>query len=352
MALRQANGRLPWHMWPLEERDRQPKVLSNARQRLAAEIRQYVFEQFMFEQQWQALKGYANTRGVKLFGDMPIFVAHDSAEVWAHRDCFELDAQGRMEVVTGVPPDYFSATGQRWGNPHYRWEVLRKQDYDWWVARMETALAHFDLVRIDHFRGFESCWEFPADTEDAQQGHWVSVPGAELFATLTRRLGTLPVVAEDLGLITDEVEALRTDCGFPGMKVMQFGFSGEPENPHLLHMHTRDSVVYTGTHDNDTTVGWFENLEPAVRTRVLSYLGHPVDPMPWPLIRWALASPACLAILPFQDLLMLGSDSRMNLPGTAEGNWRWRFSRDQIPPTRAADVRSLVELYGRVADQS
>ena len=337
-----------WWSWPTGLRDREPQAMAEARARLHERIALVRFEQFLFFTQWAALKAHANARGVRLFGDMPIFVAHDSAEVWAHRDLFSLDERGLPTVVAGVPPDYFSATGQRWGNPLYRWDALQRDGFRFWIDRLCTQLKLFDLVRIDHFRGFEAYWEIPASEPVAVHGRWVQAPGKTLFERLHEVYDPLPVVAEDLGVITAEVEALRDGFGLPGMKILQFAFSGGPTNPYLPYNHPERSVVYTGTHDNDTTVGWFAALPEGERAHVEDFLGRPTEPMPWPLIRCALASPARLAILPMQDLLALDGRHRMNLPGTHEGNWLWRFEWEQVPPVLAARVRHLVSLYGRL----
>ncbi|MEW6354229.1 MAG: 4-alpha-glucanotransferase, partial [Pseudomonadota bacterium] len=315
--------------------------------RLQKHIAQIYFEQFIFFRQWHALKQYANAHGVLIFGDMPIFVAHDSADVWAQRRYFELDDQGRALLVTGVPPDYFSADGQRWGHPHYRWEVMRADGFGYWVERMKVQLQLFDILRIDHFRGFESYWEIPATSATAKEGRWVKAPGDELFQLLQEKFGTLPVVAEDLGLITPEVHALRNKYGFPRMLVLHFAFDGSPENPYVPYRHEVNSVVYTGTHDNDTTLGWFSALPWENKNYVDDYLGAPGEPMPWPLIRCALASVARWAVIPMQDILMLGSEHRMNTPGTSTGNWQWQFSWEQLPLDVPARLHHLSQLYGR-----
>ncbi|HHQ42406.1 MAG TPA: 4-alpha-glucanotransferase, partial [Chromatiales bacterium] len=305
--------------------------------------------QFVFERQWQALRAAAHARGILLFGDLPLFVALDSADVWAHRALFALDAEGRPTRVAGVPPDYFSETGQLWGNPLYEWEAHERERFRWWVERLRTQLARFDLVRIDHFRGLEACWEIPAGARTAMEGRWVPAPGMRLLERLRRAFGGLPLVAEDLGVITPAVEALRERFGLPGMRVLQFAFGGDAANPHLPHNHVPHAVVYTGTHDNDTTVGWHAALEPGARAHLEAYLGGAAGEMPWPLLRMALASVARLAVIPMQDALGLGSEARMNRPGRTEGNWRWRFQWDQVPSDLAARLRGLLGLYGRLA---
>jgi 4-alpha-glucanotransferase len=346
-ALRKENGSRPWWEWEPALRDREPSALEEARARLADDIEQVRFEQFVFARQWTELRVYARGRGVLLFGDMPIFVAHDSAEVWAHREYFKLDARGQPTVVAGVPPDYFSATGQRWGNPLYRWERLKRDGFGWWLERLATELERLDLVRVDHFRGFEACWEIPAADETAVNGRWVKVPGRALFKAMLARFGRLPLVAEDLGLITPAVERLRRGFRLPGMGVLQFAFEGDAANPYLPHHHEPDCVVYTGTHDNDTTRAWFEALPAESQLRVMDYLGFPTEPMPLPLVRAALASVTRLAIVPMQDVLMLGRGHRMNTPGTSSGNWRWRFEWEQLTDETRSWLRRAVKLYGR-----
>lgn len=337
-----------WWEWPEALRERHPQALLEARVRLAGSVEYIKYEQFLFFSQWRHLRQYAREQGVLLFGDMPIFVAHDSAEVWARPEDFDLNPDGTLRVVAGVPPDYFSDTGQRWGNPLYLWDRMRDDAFVFWVDRIRTQLRLFDMVRIDHFRGFESCWEIPAEEEYAINGTWVPADGDALFKRLHQVFGPLPLVAEDLGIITDEVEHLRRKHGLPGMKVLQFAFSGDSDNPYLPFRHGADSVVYTGTHDNDTTLGWYLALEDTSRAYVDNFLGRSKEPMPWPLIRSALASRAALAIIPMQDLLGLDGAHRMNLPGTTKGNWKWRFTWDQMEADLAARVRRRVEMYGRL----
>ena len=342
-AVRASRGEAPWWTWPEALRDRDRAALEGAARRCATAIEMYRFEQFQFHRQWHALKHYANQRDVLLFGDMPIFVAHDSAEVWAHREVFLIDACGRPEVVAGVPPDAFSDTGQRWGTPLYDWVRLAQVDFRWWVDRMATQLGLFDLIRVDHFRGFQAYWEIAASDDTAINGHWVEGPGAELFEALTRQLGPLPLVAEDLGYITPEVHALRERFGYPGMKVLQFAFDNDEHNPHLPSQFVENCVVYTGTHDNDTTLGWYLSLSAHARQRVCEFLGENDADMPWPLLRAASASAARLAMAPMQDLLGLDSTHRMNTPGTVTGNWHWRFTWEQLPAELPGRLRALVE---------
>jgi 4-alpha-glucanotransferase len=348
VVLREAHGHVSWVEWPAALRDRDAAALQAARLQYKDALERVRFEQFVFYRQWQALKEHANRQGILLFGDLPIFVAHDSADVWAQQDYFQLDDSGRPIVVAGVPPDYFSATGQRWGNPHYRWERMQQDGFQWWVVRFKTQFQLFDLVRIDHFRGFESYWEIPAGHDTAMGGRWMPAPGDALFETLHRHFDPLPVVAEDLGLITPEVEAMRLRHGFPGMKILQFAFDGGPANAYLPHNHHHLAVVYTGTHDNDTTVGWYSALPIESRRRVDEYLHSAGEPMPWPMIRAALASVATLAVVPLQDVMALGGEHRMNTPGKPDGNWRWRFTWDQVSGATAPHLRHLTEMYGRL----
>ncbi len=349
MALKSEQEGRSWEAWPAALRDREPGALEAARLRLHQEIAQVEFEQFVFFQQWLKLRHYANERGVLLFGDIPIFVAGDSADVWARQAEFDLTPEGKPRVVAGVPPDYFSATGQRWGNPHYRWDLMAANHFAWWQQRFKGQLALYDWVRIDHFRGFEAYWEIPAHSETAMEGHWVKAPGAALLQCLFDAVpgGRLPLIAENLGIITPEVEALRESFQIPGMLILQFAFDGGPLNPYLPHNHSPNNVVYTGTHDNDTTVSWFEDLPASDKSHVYRYLGQPASVMPDVLVQAALASVARLAILPFQDVLGLGKGHRMNTPGTTANNWHWRFSWDQIPDHKAQALLEVIRLYGR-----
>lgn len=345
-ALRADFSNRAWYDWPPELRNHEAQALAEAQVRLAGALQQVQFEQFLFFRQWLALRHYANERGVLLFGDIPIFVAYDSADVWANRDLFALDEQGRLRVVAGVPPDYFSATGQRWGNPHYDWQVMAADGYRWWLDRIRSQLELFDLMRIDHFRGFEAYWEIDAAADTAVDGRWVAGPGAAFFEALKQAFGDLPLVAEDLGVITPEVTALRRQFGLPGMKILQFAFDGSADNPYLPHNNEPLSVVYTGTHDNNTTVGWYRELSDQQRAYLHQYFSDQ-DPMPWPLVRAALASVSDLAIVPMQDLLALDGSQRMNTPGVAGGNWQWRFTWEQVLPEYAERLGEWIRLYGR-----
>jgi 4-alpha-glucanotransferase len=309
--------------------------------------------QFFFFQQWDALKKYANKKGIRIIGDIPIFVAPDSADVWANRDLFQLDRQGRPKVVAGVPPDYFSLTGQLWGNPLYNWQALEAQNFDWWVKRVEGALHFVDILRIDHFRGFEAYWEIPAGEKTAIKGKWVKAPGNTFFKALQAALGELPIIAEDLGVITQPVIAMRERFGFPGMRVLQFAFdaneagSSGATNSFLPHNFDQHTVVYTGTHDNDTTRGWYDKRTESERDLVRRYLARDGNDIAWDFIRLALSSTAAFAIIPFQDALNLGSNARMNTPSTLGGNWVWRYRPDALSWWVANRLAEMVNLYGR-----
>ncbi len=348
MAIREQQDNRQWMQWPAHLRNRDERALERFREQYAELIDFHCFTQFIFFRQWLELKSYANERNILLFGDLPIYVALDSVDVWASRDLFMLDENGQPEYVAGVPPDYFSKTGQRWGNPQFNWPAMQDSNFSWWQQRIRTQLGLFDVIRIDHFRGFQAYWEISAAQETAMNGRWVEAPGHALLEKLHDVFGKLPLVAEDLGVITGEVTALREEFSLPGMKVLQFAFDGDPGNSYLPHNHEFNSVVYTGTHDNDTTVSWYAQLGRAQREYLERYLDIRGDAeMPWPLLRAALASPACLAMFPFQDLLGLGEGHRMNIPGTAEGNWQWRFDWSQLPVQLDARCRELVGLYGR-----
>ncbi|GAB4436752.1 MAG: 4-alpha-glucanotransferase [Chloroflexi bacterium OHK40] len=348
MALKDAHGGAAWSGWPPELRARQPEALARARAEHAPAIEVQRYLQFLFFSQWAPLKAYANARGISIIGDAPIFVAYDSADVWANPELFFLDAQGLPTVVAGVPPDYFSATGQRWGNPLYRWERMAADGYAWWVARLRAAFAQVDILRLDHFRGFAAYWEVPATQETAIHGRWVRGPGAALFRRLEQELGSLPIIAEDLGLITPDVHALREQFDLPGMKILQFAFDGDAANPYLPHHHVRNCVVYTGTHDNDTTIGWFTGLSEDQRNIVRAYLGRDGSDIAWELIRAAFMSVADLAVVPFQDILRLGSDARMNTPGLLGANWGWRFRAEALNGDVAGALRFFTALYDRL----
>lgn len=345
-ALKRENNNRAWMDWPTPLRDRWTGPLAEARIRLEDDINDCRFEQFVFDQQWQALFDHAHARGISLIGDLPLYVAHDSADVWCHRDLFKLSDDGQATWVAGVPPDYFSEHGQLWGNPVYRWERHESRNFGWWLNRIETLLKRFDLLRIDHFRALDSCWEIPADAETAVKGHWTNVPGNELLLFLAQHLGSLPFIAEDLGIITPSVTRLRKMHNLPGMAVLQFAFDGHNDNTYLPHNHSPATVVYTGTHDNDTTLGWWDTCEN--RDYVMAYMGEGISAMPWAMIRLALACVCQTAIIPFQDVLSLPTNARMNTPGTTSGNWAWQFSWSEIDTAVIDRFRNLAQLYGRL----
>jgi len=348
MALKEQYAGLAWCDWPEAIVCRDPAALQSASEELGSRIGEHKYQQWQFFRQWHQVREYAGQRGVGIFGDIPIFVAYDSADVWANPHLFLLDKAGCPTVVAGVPPDYFSKTGQLWGNPLYNWEVMAQEGYCWWLDRVRASLDLYDLIRIDHFRGFSAYWEVPYGEKTAINGRWVPGPGEAFFSSLAEALGNLPIVAEDLGVITPDVEALRERFSFPGMKILQFAFGSGSDNPYLPHNHERNSVVYTGTHDNDTTLGWFTALSAQEKKQVLNYLDRPAESIVWDLIRTTLASVADTCILPLQDLLELPGDSRMNLPGSAGGNWSWRFGKGMLTGKLAKRLRGLTEIYGRL----
>lgn len=348
MALKEQYPGLAWCDWPEAIVCRDPAALATASADLGPRIGEYKYQQWQFFRQWRQLREYARQQGVGIFGDIPIFVAYDSVDVWANRHLFLLDKAGRPTVVAGVPPDYFSKTGQLWGNPLYDWAVMAEDGYAWWLDRVRASLDLYDLIRIDHFRGFAACWEVPYGDKTAVKGRWQPGPGEALFSALAAALGELPIVAEDLGLITPDVEALRDGFSFPGMKILQFAFGSGPDNPYLPHNHVRNSVIYTGTHDNDTTLGWFSALSSREKKQVLRYLDRTADSIVRDLVRAAFASVADTCILPLQDLLELPGDARMNLPGVAGGNWSWRFDAGVLTAKLAKRLLELTQIYGRV----
>ncbi|MEB3826355.1 4-alpha-glucanotransferase [Phormidium sp. CCY1219] len=350
MAIKGAQEGKSWHQWDEATRDRQPEALEKWRSQLSDEIFLHKFLQFQFFRQWSELKRYTNEKGISIIGDIPIYVAHDSADVWSHREIFCLDVKtGEPSQMAGVPPDYFSATGQLWGNPVYLWKRLEKTNFKWWVERFRSMLEYVDVIRIDHFRGLESFWSVRQGEDTALNGKWVKAPGEALLKTVNDKLGKLPLIAEDLGVITPEVEALRDQFEFPGMKILQFAFGSGPGNPYLpFNFYTRNCVVYSGTHDNDTTVGWFDKLPEHEKLGVEAYVG-PISPdgIHWDMIRVALSSVANQAIIPFQDLLGLGSDARMNVPSKAGGNWEWRYREEALNHQVSDRLRMYTETYGR-----
>lgn len=351
MVLRSRFELACWSCWPEQYRMRDAQALQQIAQQESEQMLQFKREQFYLLQLWRELRQHASSKGVELFGDMPIFVAYNSVEVWCQPQQFKLDAQLKPAVVTGVPPDYFSATGQRWGNPHYNWPVMEQDNFSWWCSRVAAALELFDLVRIDHFRGLEASWEIAASEPTAVNGSWVKAPGKKLLARLQQQFPGLPLVAEDLGIITPEVVELKESFGLPGMSVLQFGFSGLPDNPHSPAALVENSVVYTGTHDNDTTMGWLADLHPGTREWMLQQVATEAGEMPWPLIVTALRSVARRVIVPMQDWLGLGSEHRMNTPGTTENNWHWQFDWAQLPEGLEQRIRYWVEQSRRLPRQ-
>ncbi len=351
-ALKLTQGGNCYLEWPEDLVHRDPSTLTRARRDLAEVIEKVCFAQFLLFRQGRHLKEYAHAKGVRLIGDLPFFVSPDSSDVWVNPELFLLDERLRPRFVGGVPPDYFSETGQLWGNPVYDWEALSQTGYRWWVKRIRAQLAYVDVIRLDHFRGFEAAWHVPAGSATAKYGKWVPGPGAKFFNAVRSELGALPFIAEDLGLITPEVCALRDQFQLPGTKVLQFAFDGHSDNPHLPHNYIPNTVVYTGTHDNDTTVGWFEELADEQRKEVWRYLKRSVGEsgeVARELIRLAWSSLAALAIVPLQDLLNLGTEARMNVPGAAEGNWRWRFTENMLSPEAFRWLKDLTETSNRSA---
>jgi 4-alpha-glucanotransferase len=348
-ALKDSHDGAPWWDWPLGQALRDPEELEAARQGLDDTIQSHMFRQWLFFDQWTKLRAYANEAGIRLMGDIPIFVAHDSADTWANQQYFYLDERGNTTVIAGVPPDYFSATGQRWGNPLYRWNVMKADDYDWWKARYRMSMRLCDLVRIDHFRGFEAYWEVPAAEETAVNGEWKKGPSADFFVALQSEFGEeLPIVAEDLGEITPEVYALRDRFGFPGMKILQFAFD-DSCNPNSFQPHTYrnpNCVVYTGTHDNNTTLGWWHSVSDGVRNCVQAYMGTIHDPAR-DLMRLGMMSVADTVIIPLQDILGYGGDTRMNFPGRAAGNWAWRFHQSALTEEIRFILGDMTYRYDR-----
>ena len=347
MAIRAVEGGRSRHEWEKGLRHRHPDAIRRFMVEHEEELWYHRFIQWIFARQWQALRTYAKSRGISLIGDIPIYVADDSADVWSHPEYFQLDEDGRPTAVAGVPPDYFSETGQLWGNPLYRWDTLAETGYAWWIARIRVLLESVDWIRLDHFRGFESYWAVPAGEKTAERGRWCPGPGRALFEALNQALGRLPFLAEDLGIITPEVEALRDSLDLPGMKILQFAFGGDASNTHLPHHHSIKSVVYTGTHDNDTTGGWLKSVDKSTRQHIREYLNLSRNPRIFDLIQAAYASVAALAVIPLQDALELGTSARMNTPSKTDGNWAWRARPGECSSARAERLRARAELYGR-----
>jgi 4-alpha-glucanotransferase len=349
-VLRRRFGYASWNEWPAEYATRQGEALAKLLNESGRELAVEQVVQFFFAEQWTALRGYCAARKIRILGDVAIFVSYDSADVWTHPEIFELDAERKPIRVSGVPPDYFSATGQRWGNPLYKWSLLQEHGFDWWVARIRRALTLYDEVRLDHFRGFEAYWSIPADEETAMNGQWVKAPGQALFTRLKEVFGELPFIAEDLGLITKEVDELREFFGMPGMRILQFGFGDRGAHLYLPHRYVENTVVYTGTHDNNTTLGWWrDDATEAERTNVQIYL-HPMEhdgDIVWAMIKTAASSVARTCIFPLQDILHLGSEARMNVPAAPEGNWTWRYAPNALHPDFAAKLSAIMEMTDR-----
>ena len=349
MALKEHFQGVSWSSWEEDIATRQPEAIAHYQGLLGDRTLFHKYLQFAFFQQWSELKQYANLRGIKVIGDIPIYVAHDSADVWSHPDLFCLDKATREPaLMAGVPPDYFSATGQLWGNPVYNWEALQKQNFSWWVQRFESLLDYVDIIRIDHFRGFQAYWAVPRGEKTAMEGEWLEAPGAELFTVIAEKLGKLPILAEDLGIITDEVVALRDQFEFPGMKVLQFAFNSGPNNDFMPFNYGRNCVVYTGTHDNDTTIGWFYSLSEDQKEDVRRYVGF-ISPwgIHWDLIRLAIGSIANQVIIPLQDILGLDGYARMNYPSSPEGNWAWRYWEGALTEELSDRLKTMTQTFGR-----
>jgi 4-alpha-glucanotransferase len=359
MALKDVHDLAAWNTWEEDIRKRHPKSIEHWNTQLNREIRHQKYQQYQFFKQWSELKKYCNERGIRFIGDMPIFIALDSAEVWSHPEMFYLNDNGEPTVVAGVPPDYFCKTGQLWGNPLYRWDVMAKDGYAWWIERFRATHALVDVIRLDHFRGFEKYWEVPGKDITAMNGRWVLGPGVELFKSVRKTLGSLPIIAEDLGVITPEVDALRDQLGFPGMKVLQFAFGSDPKaDDYKPHNYPRNCVVYTGTHDNNTTIGWLSGVDVTDSTQsreereieaqlAIKYMGTDGHEVNWDFIRLALMSVGDTAIIPMQDVLGLGSEARMNVPGTTEGNWCWRFLPQMLTQEIKGRLKESTAIYGR-----
>jgi len=348
MAAKEGHGGAAWVTWEPALRDREPEAMAAWREKVTPGIAFHKFLQYEFFSQWHAVKAYANGKNIKVIGDVPIFVAYDSDDVWANRSIFELDETGHPIVVAGVPPDYFSATGQLWGNPLYRWNALHLRGYDWWIRRFQGALGAFDIIRIDHFRGFEAYWAIPYGDPTAVNGQWVKGPGRDLFNAVKESLGDLPIIAEDLGLMTADVLALRDEFDFPGMKILQFAFGDDPLQEYLPHNYvTSNCVVYSGTHDNDTTAGWFAAAQDKEKAFYREYTGREGHDVHWDFVRLAFASIASMAVIPLQDIIGLGSEARMNTPGTAGGNWGWRYDEAALDSALTKRLKDLTFITGR-----
>ena len=351
MAIKETHNGAPWPTWESKLRDRYPEALKKAHRQLKESIQRQIFRQFLFFSQWNKLRAYSHSRGIRIIGDIPIFVAHDSADVWSHPDLFFLNKHGQPTVVAGVPPDYFSPTGQLWGNPLYNWKVHKASNYAWWTERIRAVLGMVDIIRMDHFRGFSGYWQVPGKAKTAEKGRWVKAPGKHFFRTIGEALGELPIIAEDLGVITPDVEELRDSNTFPGMKIIQFGFGSGPSDPFLPHNHIHGCVVYTGTHDNDTARGWYERVGEEERDFYRQYLARDGRDVAWDMIRAAWSSVAVFALAPLQDLLDLGNEARMNYPGNPSGNWSWRMPADTLTEPLEKRFKLMNFLYCREKPQ-
>lgn len=347
MTIKGLMGGVSWDNWPVELRNRDQVALRHFKEVNSDAVTKQIFMQFIFFRQWKALKEYANIKKITVIGDIPIFVAFDSADAWSHRELFFIDKRGKPTVVAGVPPDYFSPTGQLWGNPLYRWTIHKKTTYAWWISRIKATLQLFDIIRLDHFRGFAGYWEVPANSKTAENGRWVRGPGRSLFTAIKKSLGKLPIIAEDLGEITPDVIALREYFELPGMKILQFAFNSDAEEPFLPHNYVIDCVAYTGTHDNDTSQGWYESASEKERDLCRRYLARSGEDISWDLIRAIWSSVAFLVLAPMQDLLSLGTEARMNYPSKASGNWQWRMPWDAINEGLLQRLKEINQLYGR-----
>jgi len=350
MALKEMHAGQPWHTWEEPLRDRHPNTISDARKQYDIAIQRQIYRQFIFFRQWSTLRNHTHGKGIQIIGDIPIFVAHDSADVWSNPHLFHLDKSGKPTFVAGVPPDYFAPTGQLWGNPLYRWEVHAKDGFSWWEERIRATLDLVDIIRIDHFRGFAGYWEVPGSAKTAEFGRWVPGPGKVFFQTILQSLGDLPFIAEDLGVITPDVEEMRDSFDLPGMRIIQFGFDSTPQDPFLPHNFPENCVVYTGTHDNDTALGWYNRVPEKDKAFYRSYLNRDGSDFSWDLIRAVWSSVAIFGLAPIQDFLNLGNEARMNYPGNPSGNWAWRMAKDALNQKLAEKIKELNYLYSRLSN--
>ena len=349
MALKEMHGGEPWHTWEKPLRTRQPEALEDARKRYDVAIQRQIYRQFIFFRQWSKLRAHAHENHIQIIGDIPIFVAHDSADVWSNPHLFHLDESGKPTVVAGVPPDYFAPTGQLWGNPLYRWEVHARDGYAWWLERIKATLDLVDIIRIDHFRGFAGYWEVPGTAKTAENGRWVPGPGKDFFQSIHQSLGDLPIIAEDLGVITPDVEDMRDSFNLPGMRILQFGFDSTPQDPFLPHNFPVNCVVYTGTHDNDTVLGWYNRVPEKDKAFYRIYFNRDGSNVSWDLIRGVWSSVAIFGLAPMQDFLCLGNESRMNYPGNPSGNWTWRMPKDYQDLHLQEKIKEMNYYYDRLS---